>query len=155
MGEPGSIESTPKDSSRCVNLFAQKCPGDLSTMKSAVFNENLVGARSCHNDSRQVKTRHIALPRLGIADWPPILALELNAHALQKTKVGMIPRHRKHKIILDHLCALGRAQRHCVLCDFRDFGIEECLDLAVLYAVFDVRLDPVLHVPMHPLVPMH
>src|SRR6201998_3382145 len=109
-------------------------------MKSAVFNKDLIGPRSGYNYARQEDSLHIALQRLRIANRQFIRSLETHAHALKETEVGMIPRHRKHKVVLDRLDTLRRLQNHSIRRNLQHVRVEVRFNLAVLDAVLDIGL---------------
>jgi len=120
------------------------------SVEAAVFDEDLVGAHAGDDNAGQVNAWDIALEGLRIADWKPVGALETDPHRLKKTEIEMVAGHGEDKVIFERDAAQRRLHRHCVWSDFDHFGMKVCLDFAVLDAVLNVRLDPVLHVWLNP-----
>ena len=58
----------------------------------------------------------------------------------------MISGHGEDKIVLDCLAAMRRLDDYAVRRNFFYLGAEVRLHIAILDAVFNIRLDPVLHV---------
>src|ERR1700689_2471980 len=66
--------------------------GNLTAMKTAVLDKNLVGSHARHNHSGKIEPGNIALQRLRIALWGAIFAFHAYTGGSQKIKVGMVPR---------------------------------------------------------------
>ncbi len=75
--------------------------------------------------------------------------LKPDADPFKKTEVEVIAGHRKNEVILDRQRAFRSFKLNRILLDDHHARVEMGLDLAVLDAVFDVRLDPVFNVAVH------
>src|SRR5271155_4407599 len=84
--------------------------GNLTAMKTAVLDENLVGAHAGNDHSGEAEPRYIALQRLRIARRAAVLPFQLYANRSQKIKVGVVPGQGKDKVILQSNHSLRRQQ---------------------------------------------
>src|SRR5215467_638275 len=122
---------------------------DLLAVKAAILDKNLVGARSGHDHTCNIDSRHVALERNGIAHRTTLLGREFDSHGAKKFIVGMISGEREDKVVLDSHLAFRRVQYDAICFDLPDGAAEVGSDLPVLDAVLDIGEDPVLHVRMH------
>src|SRR5579872_357557 len=128
---------------------------NLLAVEASIFDENLVRARSCHDDSGYVNPAHIALERHRVAYRPALLFRKFNSHAAQKIVVGMVANQRQHKIILQSDRPPRSDDHNVIHADFLHRTAEVRLDLSGFDAVLEVWLDPVLHMMMNLRLAMH
>src|SRR5580700_11531041 len=63
---------------------------DLLAVEAAIFDEDFVGARACHNHARHVNSANIAFERHRIAHRTALLLRQFNPHTAQKIVVRVV-----------------------------------------------------------------
>src|SRR5690606_36310842 len=116
------------------------------TVFAAVFHKHDVGLAARAQRPRDVKPGHRALEGLG-EDRFLRLTVDLDAHALEQRRVGLIPGHGKHKVIRHHhRFALSVLDDHVVRPYLHDLGLAVGHDGALVNAVFNIGLHPIFRV---------
>ena len=96
--------------------LSPKILSDQLPMKSSVLNKNLIRAFTRHNHASKINPWNITLQRRRITDRATIIRLiEPHPKPLDKTKVRMVSRQRKHKLIRKRHLPVRRADRNLVL----------------------------------------
>src|SRR5262249_13850654 len=123
---------------------------DLLAVEATVFDEDFIGARTCHDHTSHIYAWNIALKGHGIAHRPTLLCREFNTHGAKEIVIGVISSEGEHEVILDGDFAFGSLQDYMVEGNLLHGGVEVSRDLAVFDAIFNVRTNPILHMRMHP-----
>src|SRR5581483_7412065 len=97
----------------------------------------------------QVDTWHVAFQRTWVAIGAHAPRFDGHAQALQKIRIGVVPRHGQHKIVLQDLNAFAARRMHrrdqdAVGPYLDHLRVEEGSNLAILYSVLNVGPQPVL-----------
>src|SRR5215468_12706131 len=136
--------------------FALEVGGDLVAMEPAVLDKDLGGAVSRDNDSGQIDPGNIGFERFGVDTWAAIRwRADFDPDLAEKLQIRVIAGEREHKVVLEGQFAVRRIQYDRSRRDLPHYRVEVRLDFAVLDAVFDIGLDPVLHLVMDHRTAMH
>jgi len=119
------------------------------------FNEDFVRARAGDNNACKVDSRYVAFQGSkghtrgrGRGVWLFARGSTRMPRLRRKAKSGWYPVSAKTKLLGMTSSVFGRRDGDGIQVDVCDFAVEMGLDLAVLDAIFDVGLDPVLDVPV-------
>src|SRR5437763_1561494 len=67
--------------------------GDLLSVKTAVLDEYLVGARPGDDDAGKINAGYVAFESFGVAEGEAVRSFEADTHALEEAKVGLVSGH--------------------------------------------------------------
>ena len=122
-------------SQRIDNLFA---------MEPAVLDENLAGVLTANHHAGQVKSRHIALKRLGIEGRLACFWIEANSKTLDERKVWVVSRQRKYLACGDSALPRTIFNNYVIRFNLYDMRLRKRANLVGTNAILDIRTHPVL-----------
>jgi len=112
---------------------------------AAVLDENATDLGASQDRARQVEVRDIGLQSLGIVGRHAVGTLETDPGLFEEREIRLVADQRKDGVGADRETALRTVDEHRVGSDLEDPGAEDSPDRSGADAIFQIRLDPVLH----------